>query len=187
MEIYNEQYVINDDPKRNKKKKIVFLCLFIFSLASACVALLMTYLQFAMDGLTVALILPAVMAVGLCVSAFFIRRFASRLDVDYDYILSGERFMVIRVFNKKRRKKYLELNIKNMGAMGSVKAEDSFNRYFATPQIKKLYANLTDDEEKLYFAYFSEGAEKSILIFQPDEQTLLCMRRVIGRDFLVKK
>ena len=197
MELYYEQYVIDDAKARNKGKKIFFTVMFalsiVFVAASALFLILTFFLPLASDGSDASanfswaqLIIPAVVLVLSIVWLYFIRRFRARLDVDFDYILSGEQLRIIRVFNRTRRKLYLTINVKNLAAYGPVSV-DSFERYDKTPGVKKRYVNITTDESKLYFMYYTDGADKSLVIFEPDETLLRDMRLAIGRDTMLKK
>ena len=189
MDIYYEQYIIDDAKTRNRGKKAMFTALFWVNVLFAVVAffyLFLTFMFLTADDSLLALIPPAVLVVMTCVSLFFVYRFKNRLDVDFDYILSDTKLRIIRVFNRRRRKLYLEIDVKKLAAYGPVTVE-SFTRYEATPGVKKHYANLSEDEKKIYFMFYTDGADKTLVFFEPDETMLHNMRMAIGRDIISKK
>ncbi|GHU98832.1 hypothetical protein FACS1894211_03230 [Clostridia bacterium] len=187
MEIYYEQYVIDDTKNRNHGKKIFFTVIFWVNAVFIALAALWLYLTFlTLTESFLPLIFPGVFLVLTAVSLFFVRRQKNSLDVDFDYILSGEKLRIIRVFNRRRRKLYLDIDVKKLATYGAVTV-DSFNRYEKTPGVKKHYANLTQDETKIYFMYYTDGPDKTLVLFEPDETLLHNMRMAIGRDILTKK
>ena len=120
------------------------------------------------------------------VSVFFMRRQKIRMNVDFDYILKGDLFIVVRVFSRKQRKKYVDVGVKNIQAMGKISG-DSADRYISMPQVKKLYASMSKDEDKVYYAFFTDGSDRTVLFFEPDGQMLTFFRRIMGRDIIDKE
>lgn len=186
MEIYHEQYVIDDAKERNRGKKTFFLVMYIVSIILVVGAVLFLFLNL----LTAETIYPIIYAlVSLAIFVFMlimVRRQRQRIDIDFDYVVTDEKFRIVKVFNRKKRKLLINIDIKIISAMGKVET-DGFDRYFATPQIKKIFANLTTDESQLYFIYYVENGEKFIVITEFTDETLTYMRRAIGRDIMVKK
>jgi hypothetical protein len=193
MDIYYEQYVIDDRKERNKGKKVLFRVFYYANIVFVAAALLWLFMAFSInmtDGSSpdwFGIILSAIFLVLTAASLFFVRRQKNSLDVDFDYILSDTRLRIVRVFNRRRRKLYIDVDVKKLAAYGPIAAEDSFNRYDHTPGVKKHYAVLTDDEKKVYFLYYSDGPDKTLVLFEPDETLLRNMRLAIGRDIMIKK
>ena len=182
MEYYYEQYVVSDEKKRNQKKKILLIVVMIvFILMSA-----FSFISIWFAGIGIELAIWIVMFLLSLASVFFIRRFRNRLDVDFDYILKDERLIVVRVFNRKTRKKYVDVEVKAISALGRVSGGNA-DRYMSMPQTKKLYANLSQDEDKVFYAFFASGTDRNLLFWEPDEQMLICFRRIIGRDIVDKR
>ncbi|MDR1094118.1 MAG: hypothetical protein LBL66_08235 [Clostridiales bacterium] len=188
MDIYYEQYVIDDRKERNKGKKVLFTAFYYINIIFVAAALLWLFLMFMTpsDSL-INLITSGIFLVLTAVSLFFVRRQKNSLDVDFDYILSDTRLRIVRVFNRRRRKLYLDVDVKKLAAYGPVTAEDSFNRYDHTPGVKKQYAVLSEDEKKIYFMYYTDGPDKTLVLFEPDETLLRNMRLAIGRDIVAKR
>ena len=185
MDIYYEQYVISGEKNRNKKKKIFLSVVMGLFILTSVVFFIFFYLSLMSGGTAEILIMGAMFALSV-VSVFMLRRQKNRLDVDFDYILKDEKFVIVRVFNRKARKKYVEVDVKAIQAMGRLSG-DNAGRYISMPQVKKLYANMSEDEDKVYYAFFTNGADRTVLFFQPDEQLLAFFKRIIGRDIVDKK
>ena len=187
MDIYYEQYVVCGDNSRNKKKKIFMTIMMVIFILTACVFFLMGFMSCAgSESLNAGPFIMLGMGVLSVVSVFFLRRQKIRMNVDFDYILRDEKFVVVRVFSKKQRKKYIEVGVKNIQAMGKISG-DNADRYISMPQIKKIYANMSEDEDKVYYAFFTDGANRTVLFFEPDDQMLVFFRRIMGRDIIDKE
>lgn len=185
MDIYYEQYLISDEKNRNKKKKILLgVAMGLFVLTSVAFFILFYLSLMAGGGVTEILIMGFMFV--LSVASFFVlRRQKNRLDVDFDYILKDERFIIVRVFNRKARKKYVEVDVKAIQALGKISG-DNAGRYISMPQVKKMYANISEDEDKVYYAFFTNGPDRTVLFFEPNDEMLAFFRRIIGRDIVDK-
>ena len=181
MDIYYEQYIVCDDKNRNKKKKIFITIMMVIFILTACLFFFFAVWQQEL----VPMLIMGGMGILSVASVFLLRRQKIRFDVDFDYILRDETFIVVRVFSRKQRKKYTEVGVKSIQAMGRLSG-DNAERYVSMPQVKKLYANMSEDEDKVYYAFFTSGADRTVLFFEPDDQMLTFFRRIMGRDIIDK-
>jgi len=184
-DIYYEQYIVCDDKSRNKKKKFFMTVMTVIFILMSIVFFLLFYLSLASGVITEIAIMGVICLLSI-VSVFLLRRQRIRMNVDFDYILRGETFIVVQVFSKKQRKKFTEVGVKSIQAMGKLSGENA-DRYVSMPQVKKLYANTSEDEDKVYYAFYTSGSDRTVLFFEPDDQMLTFFRRIMGRDIIDKE
>lgn len=193
VETYFEQSNSCENPDANKGKKIFFKVLY-YSFIVLGIVLLFIIFAFPMFpenmpwyqvliGILFWLLMPASLFLG----AFFVKRIINNLNPVFDYVLNGREFYIMRIFNGSKRKKFLHINVSQINSIGKISVE-SYSRYDADPNIKKVYA-LTNpqNEDKIYYMFYNDSPKKMLLLFEPNEECIMNIRRTIGRDIISRK
>jgi hypothetical protein len=114
---------------------------------------------------SVAMLVMLLVFAGIAVYLFF---FHDRLRTEYEYTFTNGSMDFAMVFNNCKRKNLGSLNVAKVDAFGKV-ASGSFHRHVSAPGVKQLRWFLNRDAELYYFAYSKDG-QKSILVFEPNEE-----------------
>ena len=107
--------------------------------------------------------------------AVVIYLYKDRVKLEYEYTFTNGQLDFAQVFNNRKRKNLVTMNIKNLEACGLV-ASGSFNRYINMQGIKRTNWFLNREAELLYFFYQKNG-EKHIIIIEPHEEMLGMIKR----------
>jgi hypothetical protein len=186
MEQYYEQSVVRDHIKRSNRAKI-FIAIYYVMLTFAVISLVVAvFLGFLVVDNWLFGIVMTVGAALLGVGAYGAKRMAESADAEYDYVLIGGRFRIARVVLRKKRKKFLDIPVTALESLGKVRL-DAFDRAMSTPGIKQKQAYVSEDEDKVYFAAYSDEGKRMLLLFEPDTEMLRAIRLTLGRDIEAKK
>lgn len=123
---------------------------------------------------SVALLVMLLVFAGIAVYLFF---FHDRLRTEYEYTFTNGSMDFAMVFNNCKRKNLGSLNVAKVDAFGKV-ASGSFHRHVSAPGVKQLRWFLNRDAELYYFAYSKDG-QKSILVFEPNEEMVDYIRHYL--------
>lgn len=189
IETYFEQCNSCENPNANKGKKIFFKTLYYLFIVLGIFLVLMTaYLPLPENAtwyqVLIGVLLWLLIPTSLFLSAFFIKKILNNINPVFDYVLNGREFYILRIYDNAKRKQFLHINVSQMAAIGKISL-DSYARYAADPNIKKIYA-LTNpqNEDNIYYMFFNDGAKKALLHFEPNQECLMNIRRTIGRDIV---
>lgn len=193
MDVYAEQSINNEGIDRHKKRtKIltavryacivaVILLFFLFILMPAQKEG-NVWLQFLMNFLfCVFLAIPFVFAFIL------IGKYINKTNLEFDYYLNGDLFRIVKVVNRKKRKKFVEIGLSTFESVGRV-TSDAYERYASFKGIKNeiAFCEVEDENEIVYVYYVLEGVPH-LLHIQPDEVMLMSIRRGIPRITVLDK
>ncbi len=123
---------------------------------------------------SVAMLVMLLVFAGIAVYLFF---FHDRLRTEYEYTFTNGSMDFAMVFNNCKRKNLGSLNVAKVDAFGKV-ASGSFHRHVSAPGVKQLRWFLNRDAELYYFAYSKDG-QKSILVFEPNEEMVDYIRHYL--------
>ncbi|MDR3318221.1 MAG: hypothetical protein LBS99_02170 [Clostridiales bacterium] len=197
MEVYYEQSVSLDNPQSIAKKMLLLKVFYYAALALGVISVvillwLVMFSDVGEDGgaivqniLSALFFLPIPLT--LFLAAYLLHRARVKLSAEYDYQINGGRYRIVKVINRQKRKKFLEFSVSSFEVIGKLSSE-SYERYLRTPGIKKKNAVVNfDDEERIYFAVVNIDGVKTMLHFEPDEETIRSIRLTLGRDIVLKK
>lgn len=190
MDVYFEQSVENENIDKHKKRTsvltivryILLALVVIIALVAFCtlqiVSVITTIINIVIDLLIIA---PFI------ITYIFIGKLLVRSNLEYDYLLNGDVFRIVKVINRKKRKKLIEISVASFESIGRVTSEN-YDRYAASREIKKIFAicNL-EEEDKLFYIYFIKDGVKSLLHIQPNDEMILSLRRSIPRITVMDK
>ncbi len=189
-EIFNS----NDTHKRlsMKIKKDVFyemsvnnpttnMTLFFSVYMALCIICGICSLAVLISGGIVFLPLTALAIVTALLSALFYTM-AQRVKVEYDYTFTNGTLDIAKILNEKNRKKIVSIDVSSLLEMRPI-TDDGFQKYFEDKKIKK--ANLFINRgEHLYYMVFVKDEAKVVVVFEPDEKLLECMK-MFNQDNIV--
>ncbi|HEY8389431.1 MAG TPA: hypothetical protein VIL26_00525 [Clostridia bacterium] len=193
VETYFEQYNSLENPNINKGKKIFFTILYYTFIVLGVILIFLLFSlplfpeEMPVYQMLLGVLIWMIMPISLFIGAFFVKKILNNINPVFDYVLNGRDFYIMRIFNNNKRKKFLEINVSSMTAIGKISLE-SYERYAADPNIKKMYA-LTNpqNEDNIYYLFYNDTDKKILLHFEPNEECLLNIRRTIGRDIISRK
>ncbi|MFR1565004.1 MAG: hypothetical protein ACLSUT_01015 [Christensenellales bacterium] len=183
MEIYYEKNIVNKSIDKHKKRNIVFSSVRILAIIVLVIEifLILSFQE-----------IPVGKGAGAVVMSFFISlliisppilaiiifsRLIAKLNSEYDYYISGENFRIIHVINRKKRKKFLEIPINAVSAVGLIESEN-FDRFDIDKSVKKINAFCNDDAVLGYFYYTIEG-DKKLLVLEFDNELLINLKKAL--------
>ena len=102
---------------------------------------------------------------------FFLR---DRWLLEYDYSYYDQTISIAKIFNEKSRKEYLQIPLSEIECIAPV-FDDRFARFSAAPELK-LYRAHFRDEQQCYFVYFKHQGASCMLLWEPKEALLRCIR-----------
>lgn len=107
--------------------------------------------------------------------AFLLFRYKDELKSEYEYVFTNGDLDVSKVLNNSRRRYLTSLAMKNVEAAGAV-THPSFQRYVATPGIKKHNWFLNRDA-KLYFFYFVKSNVKHLMVVELTDEMVELVKK----------
>ena len=193
MDVYAEQSIANEGIDRHKKRtKILTIVRYVCIAAVIFLFFLFwllpaqkegnVWLQFLMNFL-----LCLFLAVPFVFAFIFIGKFINRTNVEFDYYLNGDLFRIVKVVNRKKRKKFVEIGLSTFESVGRV-TSDAYERYASFKGVKNeiAFCEVEDENEIVYIYYVLEGIPH-LLHIQPDEVMLMSIRRGIPRITVLDK
>ncbi len=105
------------------------------------------------------------------------------LNIEYEYALLGSTMLIDKIIAKRRRKKILKLEVKEI---------DDFFRYDDQEMGKRKYAKVYEaagvrySEENYVACFYSQAKGKCALIFSPNEKLLKAMKPYFNQDITLK-
>ncbi len=194
MDVYAEQSINNDGiDKHGKRTKILTIVRYVCLAAVVIFFFLFWLLPAQEKGGNIALqflmnfLFCFFMAVPFVLAFIFIGKFINRTNLEFDYYLNGDLFRVVKVVNRKKRKKFVEIGLSTFQSVGRVTSE-AYERYASFKGIKNeiAFCEVEDENEIVYIYYVVEGVPH-LLHIQPDEVMLMSIRRGIPRISVLDK
>ena len=178
MEVYYEKNVTNNGIDKHKKRNVFLLVVRVIAIIWIVVSsfIFINFVDFSgADFLGVVLVILFLFAPPICL-LIFANKLLTNLNLEYDYYLLGDTFRIVKVLNRKKRKKLLELTMASFAVVGLVESE-SFDRYSADKQVKQI--NAFCEENNLIYFYVNDGGEKKLIIIETDEKFLLELKKAL--------
>jgi hypothetical protein len=116
-----------------------------------------------------------------------IKVWRDKTSTEYDYVLNAGKLRIVKIFNRRRRKKFLYLDVKSFEVMGKIDSK-SLHRYESMRGVKKRLAVVNfHKEDDIYFVFIPQGEEKMLLYFEPDEGMIRAIRINLAKDIMLKE
>ncbi len=177
-----EFYEYSASPRSEKSQKIIYTVYNVLFIISV-IALVIFLFLLMMTGDSGFVFLSCVTVIfGLAL--YLIRR---KMLIYFDYTFIAGEMRIVRVINGKFRRKFLVFECKDVFLLGKV-GSDSFEKLYATPQIKKRMAtpNGFGAENQLYYVGVDIAGEKNIVIMECDEKMLSFIAAYAGKNAIEK-
>lgn len=186
MDIYFEQSLLNENiDKHLRRTNFLGILRYVLLFLAGIIAVICFILPLDENNIKQSVIANLVILVVLCVplvlSFFFIGKYINTSNLEYDYILNGKSFKIIKIMNRKKRKLLLDLSIDCFESLGAVRSE-AYGRYTANRETKMHYAitNVKNEQDIFYIYYITEG-EKHLLHFAPNHEMMISLRKCLPR------
>jgi hypothetical protein len=132
------------------------------------------------------LIFTSIVELSLPIVGFLIfHKLFSRASAEYDYFIFGSMFRIIRITNRSKRKRILEIPIDSIGAIG-IMGSDSYNRYKSDNKIKILNAYCNDSAAVVYF-YVSQNSERKLINVEIDAEFIIALKKSLNHGVISKE
>ena len=162
------------------------------SLLFTSIALIVSYVVFAIVGILVAILLanghPALILL-VAVLDYCLWLLTHRLvKIEYEYVFASGSFYLAKVLGKASRKELFEEEISR--AVSIAPYNDKYKSELEKHEIRKIYKAISSkNAQNVWFILFEcEGGTKDIVVFEADERALKCLRqsapRAIAREKL---
>ncbi len=193
MDVYAEQSIGNPSIDKHRKRTKILIVIRYISIAAVIFLFFLfwmlpaqnegnVWLQFLMNFL-----LCVFLAVPFVFAFIFIGKYINRTNVEFDYYLNGDLFRIVKVVNRKKRKKFVEIGLSTFESVGRVTC-DAYERYASFKGIKNeiAFCEVEDESDIIYIYYVLEGVPH-LLHIQPDDLMLMSLRRGIPRITVLDK
>ena len=189
MDVYAEQSVSNNGiTRRSTRTKILtvirYICITIAIFLIVFVPL--WWMPISMEGniglqFLINFLFCVLMGSPLIAAFILIGKYVNSTNLEFDYYLNGDMLRVVKVINRKKRKKFVEISLSAVESVGRVTSE-AYDRYAAFNGIKNeiAFCEVEDENDIIYIFYVVEGVQH-LLHIQPDEVMLMSLRRGIPR------
>ena len=108
----------------------------------------------------------------LAVAFFFLKQ---KLYVEFEYVITNGSVDIDRIVEANKRKRLIEFNIKDVELLGREDSDEV--KSFQNKPDKKLDCITSGNNDKIYAAYLTLGAERCIIRFTPDQKFLdICFK-----------
>lgn len=105
--------------------------------------------------------------------------------IEYDYTFTNGAFDVAKIINKKRRKKIISIDVKDIEYIAPTSYKD-FERTIKDSHITKKYNLFINRGGGLYYAVFTKTGTKNVMVFEPTTAMLKLFAVYKPRDILIK-
>lgn len=185
MEVFYEKNIYNENVDKHKKRTIVFKVLRYVSIVIAVVIVFLSQYLLINEGTSFWMMILSLALFILFAAVPFVLLFIffgiliNRQNLEFDYYIMGDIFRVVKVINRKKRKKFFEIRISAINSIGMVNSKN-FDRYSADKNNKRIVAFCDDNVERLIFAHVSGETEKQLLILEFDDEFLVNLRKAVN-------
>ena len=101
--------------------------------------------------------------------------FFNRMKVEYEYIFVTNELAIDRVINQRSRKRVQKLEVQKMEKVASVTSHE-LDAVMNNPKFKKVDYTSGDKDAKVYGIVYLEGANSSLILFEPNEKILKALK-----------
>lgn len=191
MDVYFEQSLINENiDKHSKRTRTLTVIRYVCIAAIVLIVLLAITLLLDISSVAsffVSLLLVLLMLSPFVVTHILLGRLIANGNLEFDYLLNGSMFRIVKVINRKKRKKLVELNVSSFESLGHISSE-AYDRYAGSRDVKKLFA-LTDyeNEDTVYYIYYTLNGNKYLLHIAPNNEMIMALRKSVGRITVLDK
>lgn len=193
MEVYFEQSVDNPNiDKHSKRTRVLMILRYICIAVVVLIFMFGWFMPIGSEDAGPMIILWALLYIVLGMIPFillfiFLGRFIARSNLEFDYVLNGSIFRIVKVVNRKKRKKLLEAPVTGFESLGNIQSE-AYDRYASSKDVKKLYA-ITDyeHEERVYYIYYVLDGARYLLHFTPNNDMIMALRKCVTRITVLDK
>lgn len=119
-------------------------------------------------------ILSMLLAIVCAALSAFFYTMAQNARVEYDYTFTNGTLDIAKILNEKKRKKVASIDVTAILEMKPI-TSDAFQAHFENRKIRKVNLFLNRGEH-LYYMLFIKDEEKVIVVFEPDQRMLECMK-----------
>lgn len=194
MDIYFEQSVTNEKiDKRKKRNKILSIVRYVVLAAGIILGYVLftvtmfTPLENGWTAVAIQAVVGILAIVPFVLAFIFMGKHISNGNMEYDYFVVNGNFRIIKVINRKKRKRMLEFSLSSIENMGKIES-DTYDRYAASKDIKKVFALCnTDDEENIIYIYYGSDGAKQLLHIEPNDDMLIALKRSVARMTVLDK
>jgi len=100
----------------------------------------------------------------------------AQLDLEFEYSFTNGDITVDKIINKKKRKRVISFDAKNVEEIGEVKDAAAAAKLCAGKTNVHRAAETADGVGGWYIVYSRDGAGKSLLLFSPNEKFIKAMK-----------
>ena len=181
MDIYYEKNVTNESIDKHKKRNTVLKVLKITSIVWLVVMFIFIFQFFNFGGnrgiVSIILELLFLLVPPICSILLFTKLLAN-LNCEYDYYIAGDKFRIIKVVNRAKRKKMLDVPLTAFVSVGWVNS-DNFERFASDKSVKLVPAYCNEENCPIYI-YLNDETDKKMLVIETDEKFLISLRRALN-------
>lgn len=184
MEVFYEKNIINESIDKHKKRNTIFNVIRIVSIVLLVIEVYFFVvwqpIPFDKGAFAVTLCIFAslvLISFPVCVLLVF-TRLLKRLNAEYDYYILGDIFRIVRVENRKKRKKMLETPLSAISSIGLVESE-AYDKFDVDKTIKKIHAFCNDDA-LLGFIMLSDDGEKKLVTIELDNEFIVNLKKTVS-------
>ena len=180
MDIYYEKNVANEGIDKHKKRNTVLKVLKIVSIVWLVVTVILIFQFFGFGNRNVVSIIIELLFLlvpPIC-SILLFDRLLANLNCEYDYYIMGDKLRVVKVINRVKRKKMLEVPLSSFVSVGSADSEN-FMRYASDKSVKIVSAYCNEENYPIY-VFLNDETEKKILVLETDDKFLISLRRALN-------
>lgn len=191
MDVYFEQSLTNDNiDKHSKRTKTLTVIRYVCIAVIVLIVLLAITLLIDISSVAsffVSLLLVLLMMAPFVLTYILLGRMIANGNLEFDYLLNGSMFRIVKVINRKKRKKLVELNVSSFESLGHISSE-AYDRYAGSRDVKKIFA-LTDyeNEDTVYYIYYTLNGTKYLLHIAPNNEMIMALRKSVGRITVLDK
>ncbi len=184
MEVCYEKNIINESIDKHKKRNTIFNIIRIVAIVLLVfeIYFLIAWQPIPIDKGILAVVLSifaslVLISFPVCIILVF-TRLLKRLNAEYDYYILGDIFRIVRVENRKKRKKMLETPISAISSIGLVESE-TYDKFYADKYVKKIHAFCNDDTLLGYFMLSDDG-EKKLVTMEFDNEFVANLKKAVS-------
>ena len=115
------------------------------------------------------------LAMAACAVLLYLKK--DMIRTEYEYTITNAQMDFAAVYNNQKRKSLGTMNLKNISAAGMV-ASGSFQRYIGMQGVKTSNWFVNRDAQLMY-VYFQKNDQRRIIVFEPSEEMVQMIKKVL--------
>lgn len=184
MEVFFEKNVVNNSiDKHTKRTAILKAC------RVASIVLIVVAIYFVLSFMTVPIESGALAVVFMVLLSLFIialpivgtivfSKILNKLNLEYDYIISGSVLKIVKVLNRTKRKKILQLPLDAIVTVG-IYGSNSYSRHITNRKTKQIDATCNKDSFSAYF-FVNRDGDHQIIRLEMDDNFAFTLRKALN-------